>query len=224
MIDDLAALTDPPDVIHGHHHLDAISAMLWFPEVPAVYVTHGWIPWEELPPVYPNIRRYLAVSETGRERLVTHGVAPERVDTVLNFADMRRFAPRDPLPDSPKRVLVFTNHARDGDGYTTLLRDTCRLLDIRVNVVGAQNGNPVREPEHVLGWKGRTPPHWRADPSTRAPRTDCRRPPGTWPGWPRGSSTGAKPPMLRRRSAGTPPCRASGRGRPNSGWPAPARP
>ena len=45
VVDDLRALNMPPDVIHGQHHLDAMTAMLQFPEVPAIYVCHGWLPY-----------------------------------------------------------------------------------------------------------------------------------------------------------------------------------
>src|SRR5438045_2366663 len=50
VISDLNQLAAEPDVIHGHHHLDAMIAMLHFPHVPAVYFCHGWEPWEERPP------------------------------------------------------------------------------------------------------------------------------------------------------------------------------
>lgn len=150
VISDLAELSQPPDLIHAHHHLDAITAMLWFPRTPAVYVTHGWAPWEELPPGYPNIRRYVAVSGTVRERLLTRGIGAELVDTVFNFADLRLFEPRPPLPEVPRRALVFTNHSREGDGYSTSLRDACRTIDVRVDLVGMGNGNAVRDPQRLL--------------------------------------------------------------------------
>ena len=49
VIDDLTLLTDPPDVIHGQHILDAAAACLRFPQTPAVYACHGWEPWLETP-------------------------------------------------------------------------------------------------------------------------------------------------------------------------------
>jgi len=54
VIDNLDALAAPPDVIHGHHHLDTMTALLRFPGVPAVYFCHGWLPWEETPPRFPH--------------------------------------------------------------------------------------------------------------------------------------------------------------------------
>ncbi len=36
VVDDLAALSCVPDVIHGHHHLETITALLHFPKIPAI--------------------------------------------------------------------------------------------------------------------------------------------------------------------------------------------
>ena len=47
VVDDLDRLAHPPDIIHGHHHLDTMTALCHFPGVPAVYVCHGWLPWQE---------------------------------------------------------------------------------------------------------------------------------------------------------------------------------
>src|SRR4029077_4000771 len=97
-VDDLAAISEPPDLIHGQHHLAAMMAMLHFPGVPALFVCHGWLPWEESPPRFPRIHRYVAVDFTTRERLVSEaGIPPERVEVVLNFVDLERFQPRPPL-------------------------------------------------------------------------------------------------------------------------------
>ena len=53
-----------------------MTAPLRFPGVPAVYVYHGWRPWEEAPPRFPRILRYIAVSRPCRDRLVfEHAIA-----------------------------------------------------------------------------------------------------------------------------------------------------
>ncbi|MEP6913552.1 MAG: hypothetical protein ABI923_12405, partial [bacterium] len=61
VIDSLDALTTPPDIIHGQHHVETMMAMLHFPNTPAVYFCHGWLPWEEAPPRFPRILKYIAV-------------------------------------------------------------------------------------------------------------------------------------------------------------------
>ena len=46
VVDDLGAIGEPPDLIHGQHHLAAMTALLHFPGVPALFVCHGWQPYE----------------------------------------------------------------------------------------------------------------------------------------------------------------------------------
>src|SRR5579862_4781542 len=58
---DLERLPFAPDVIHGQHHLDAMTAIAGLPGVPALYHCHGAV-WREAIPAHPRIHRYLAVS------------------------------------------------------------------------------------------------------------------------------------------------------------------
>lgn len=43
VIDDLNSLAVRPDIIHGHHHVEAMMALLHFPQTPAVHFCHGWV-------------------------------------------------------------------------------------------------------------------------------------------------------------------------------------
>lgn len=148
---DLAALTDTPDLIHGQHHLETMAALLHFPDVPGVFFCHGWLPWEETPPRFPRLVHYVAVSTTTRDLVVQHaGVRKEQVTVIRNFVDMDRFKPRAPLPDRPRRALVFSNHA-DGQTFFPIVRDACLERGIEVDVVGARAGRAVSDPENVLG-------------------------------------------------------------------------
>ena len=152
VIDDLRALNVAPDVIHGQHHLDAMTAMLQFPQVPAIYMCHGWAPWEERPPIFPSIRRYVAVDDLCRERLLTTaGIAAERVDLLYNFVDLERFRQRSPLPSVPESALIFSNYANEGS-FVGVIRDACQAFGIgRIGVAGLSSGNPVAQAERVLG-------------------------------------------------------------------------
>ncbi|MEA2602786.1 MAG: hypothetical protein QOF89_3778 [Acidobacteriota bacterium] len=150
VVDDLAAIAEPPDVIHGQHHLPAMTALLHFPGVPALFVSHGWAPWEEAPPRFPRILRYVAVDHTTRERLVSEGgIPPERVEVVLNFVDLDRFQPRGPLPAAPRRALVFSNQASEGT-YLPAVREACSCLGIELDVAGVAAGRPEARPEALL--------------------------------------------------------------------------
>lgn len=152
VIDDLNSLNSPPDVIHGQHHLDAVTAMLHFPQVPALYICHGWLPWEEIPPVLPAIGRYLAVDDLCLERLLTTpGIAPERCEVLYNFVDLQRFKQRSALPERPRSALIFSNYAA-GQPSLEAIRSACQRAGIeKIDVIGAGMGNAAIEPATLLG-------------------------------------------------------------------------
>jgi hypothetical protein len=151
VVSDLDAMGEPPDLIHGHHHVETMTALLRFPDVPAVFFCHGWIPWEEMPPHHPRILQYVAVDDTCRDRLVyENGIAADRVRVLLNFVDLHRFQPRPPLPSAPTRALVFSNYATE-DGFLSAVRQACARAGIEVDALGAGVGNNCARPEDVLG-------------------------------------------------------------------------
>lgn len=151
VLDDLDRLGEAPDVIHGHHHLETMTAVLRFPTVPAVAFCHGWLPPQEAPVLFPTLRRYVAVDEPTRDRLVLEcGIAPETVEVVPNFVDLRRFPPRGPLPERPRRALVLSNQARE-DGYLPVIRAACREAGVELDAFGLQLGRPLASPGEVLG-------------------------------------------------------------------------
>ncbi len=151
VIDDLAQLGRAPDIIHGQHHLDAMTAMMYFPKTPAVFVCHGWLPWEELPPIFPSIRRYIAVDDLCRERLLTtEGILEQDIEVIYNFVDIERFQQRSPLPLKPRSALIFSNYAGDNQ-LVDAIRAACARAGIeKVDVVGAGSGNVVNHPEKIL--------------------------------------------------------------------------
>jgi hypothetical protein len=150
VIDHLDSLGAPPDLIHGHHHLETMTALLRFPGVPAIYFCHGWLPWEESPPKFPRIMHYIAVDETCRDRLLhEHAIPDERVRLLLNFVDLQRFKPRDPLPEKPTRALVFSNNATEITNLPAV-REACIRSNLELDVIGNGVGNPTHRPEDVL--------------------------------------------------------------------------
>jgi hypothetical protein len=150
VVTDLDSVALPPDLIHGHHHLETLIAALQFPAVPIVHFCHGWLPWEEKPLRHPSIVRYVAVDDTCADRLTREaGIPPERVDRLLNFVDLRRFAPRSPLPPRPRRALVLSNGAAN-DGFAAVIREACRDASIELEVAGAAAGRVIEYPEEML--------------------------------------------------------------------------
>lgn len=149
-IPNLAELPFRPDVIHGHHHVELMTALTSLPGVPAVCFCHGTAPWEEMPPVFPRILRYAAVSVICRERVVRDtGIPAEKIRVVLNFADTSIFRPRPPLPVRPARALVFSNYATR-DNYAAVVRAGCEQAGVALDVLGFAHGNPSAEPQRVL--------------------------------------------------------------------------
>ena len=147
----LDALASPPDLIHGQHHVETMTALLHFPNAPAVFFCHGWLPWEETPPRFPRILRYVAVDDTCRDRLVhEHAIAEERARVILNFVDLEKFLPRSPLPLRPQRALIFSNYAGEHN-YTGVVREACARMGIALDVVGRKAGNASPQPEKLLG-------------------------------------------------------------------------
>lgn len=146
-LDDLPA---KPDIIHGQHHLETMLAMLSLPAVPVIYFCHGALPWEEAPPLFPRIRHYVAVDEACRQRVVEEARVPaEKVHLLLNFVDLQRFQPRPPLPERPRRALVFSNYMEENNLLKTV-RQACIECGIELDVRGLGVGRPIADPEALL--------------------------------------------------------------------------
>ena len=150
VVDDLARVGAAPDIIHGHHGLETLAALLAFPGVPAVAVCHSWIGWPDAPVIFPRVARYLAVDHTTRDRLVfEHGLAEDRVQVRLNAVDLARFVPRGPLPVRPARALVFGNSA--SGGYVEAIQQACAARGIATDVAGHRARMVLDRPQDVLG-------------------------------------------------------------------------
>jgi hypothetical protein len=149
VVEDLNQLSAPPDIIHGQHHVETMTALLHFADAPALFYCHGWLPWEERPPLHPRIYRHVAADDTCRDRLLWEaGVPEERTRVLLNSVDLERFRPRPPLPARPRRALVFSNNALEHAG---VIREACEPSGIAVEVAGMDSGRVVEEPEKLLG-------------------------------------------------------------------------
>ena len=150
VVDSLDLLSEPPDIIHGQHHLETMTALLHFSGVPAIYFCLGWLPWEEKPPRFPRIKHYVAVDDVCRDRLVyEEGIPATQVSIIGNSIDLNVFRTRPPLPERPVRALVYSNYAVEGIHLRTI-RTACERFGITLDVVGLRNGNPSGAPEKLL--------------------------------------------------------------------------
>lgn len=150
VVADLARLTEAPDLVHGHHHQQTMAALLRFPAAAGVFVAHDWSSWHDAPPRFPRLRRYVAVDETVRDRLLSEGVARDSVRVLPNWVDLARFRPREALPARPTRALAFSNYARPDRGFLPAVVAACNAAGIELDVVGSGVGRTVADPEQRL--------------------------------------------------------------------------
>ena len=149
VVDDLEAISTTPDVIHGQHNLATMTALLRFPTTPAIYLFLDNVSWEDVPPRFPRIMRYVPVDVTCRDRLVFEYAIPEdRVRMVHNSVDLGKFRSRSPLPKLPQRALAFGNYE---GGHIAAVRQACEQKGLALDVVGAHAGNLCAQPEELLG-------------------------------------------------------------------------
>jgi hypothetical protein len=145
VVDDLSRLGDEPDVIHAQHFFTTGETLIRFPRTPAIHVCHGWSPIQERPPRFPQIHRYVAVSDCTRDNVVNReGIAPERTLILENAIDLRRVPERlAPLPVRIRRALAFTSswHA----AILPVLRGACEARGIEFQVLGLNRDEPTPE-------------------------------------------------------------------------------
>lgn len=150
VVDDIDAVAARPDVIHGHHALETLTALSRFRDVPAVFVCHDSLSWHSIPPRSSRIRAWVAVDRNCRDRMMfEHAVPEESIHVFTNAVDLARFRRRAPLPASPRRALVFNNAALE-TGYVAAIRAACARRGIAVDVLGELSGRSTWKPEDVL--------------------------------------------------------------------------
>lgn len=140
---------EQPDVIHAHHRVPSLIALRRWPRVPAIYVCHDHTSPLDAPPLHASIRRYFGVSQVCVRRLVDAGVLESQAALLLNFVDTARFRARDPLPQRPRRGLVFSNYAHARTHLPAIYK-ACREAGLAVDVVGEGVDNIVTIPERLL--------------------------------------------------------------------------
>lgn len=145
-MDDLRRITEPPDIIHGQHTHETLTALLAFPGVPAIQMHHGPI---DLPPTpFPRILRHVAVDHTVRDRLVSEwGVPANAIEVIGNFVDPDALPERGPLPQRPARALIFSNSAAH---HADVIEEACSARGIAVDKAGLDVGRVVDRPGHAL--------------------------------------------------------------------------
>jgi Glycosyltransferase Family 4 len=152
VVANLRQLQQDPDIIHGHHHVETLEAMLHFPGVRGVFVCHDRSIWMSAPPRLPRIRRFVAVDFHCLERLTGDYAIPDELTRVIfNSVDVDRFPPRaTPPPEKPARALIFSNYAATGT-HLEAVQAACAMLGLPLDVMGAGVGRTSATPEQLLG-------------------------------------------------------------------------
>ena len=151
VVNDLNNLTVAPDLIHGQQHMELITALLHYPNVPAVQFIHNSRSWYEKPVQFPRILRYVAVDHACRDLLLQYDIPEKHIRVLFNFVDLARFkSRRKPLPATPGRALLFSNYASE-ETHLPAVREACARANIRLDVVGSQTKTATAQPEEILG-------------------------------------------------------------------------
>jgi Glycosyltransferase Family 4 len=150
VVDRLADIALPPDVVHGHHCLETMSALLRFPDAAGVFVCHDFAAWHDTPPKFPRLRRYVAVDHACRERLsAQHGIAPQQVEVLYNAVDLQAFRPRQTLPKKPRRALLISNYMNASQARP--IQAACHAAGIELKLVGRRLAEVCQAPQDILG-------------------------------------------------------------------------
>lgn len=147
VIDNLKKLAETPDVIHGHHSLPSVEALLRFPRTPGIFVCHDRLAWTDEPPPLSRFVRWVAVDHNCRDRLVAEGgVDPARVNVLYNAVDLQKFPARSSLPEEPRKALIFSNQ----EGHVQAITEACEALGLSAERMH-QYQERGQNPQEVLG-------------------------------------------------------------------------
>ncbi len=147
---DLENLPFQPDIIHGQHHLDAMTAVMALPGVPAIYHSHGAI-WKDHVVKHPRIYRYLAISRTAAYRIaVESNISPDNIEVLLNGADLTPCTEVRTLPAQARRALFFNRHHRRDSETVAAIREAVSRRGLELDFIGYYVGQLVDTPEKIL--------------------------------------------------------------------------
>jgi glycosyltransferase involved in cell wall biosynthesis len=150
VVDDLRILKEEKfDIIHAQHNDTAILARSIFPNIPMIFMSHGVLPeLEQVPSIDLGIAKFIAVSEEVEENLVkNNGISKDRVEIIRNFVDTETFCLKKEVNETPKNILVVTNHYTDD--VKKIIEGACADLGIVVSHVGLPD-NPVTNVEKYM--------------------------------------------------------------------------
>ena len=146
---DLDQLPFRPDIIHARHHLDAMTAVMALPGVPAIHHCIGPA-WSIALPVHPRIYRYIAPSSGVAGWIAERGIPVGQIDALHNAIDLLRFTRiRQPSPQ-PRRVLVYDDVLLPDSPAVIAIGQAAADLGLKLDLIGRRLGRAVDNPEARL--------------------------------------------------------------------------
>ncbi|WP_410211133.1 glycosyltransferase [Aquirhabdus sp.] len=138
-----------PDIIHGHHNVALIAALIRFPKTPAIFVCHDSVsPYDTPPPLLNRIGGYVAIDAVCRDRMIVDGVPESKIQIIANGVDLTKFPLRQKIAKKPSKALIVTKHIAD---FVPEIENACRLRGIEVDAVGSGVGKIATNlPERFL--------------------------------------------------------------------------
>lgn len=148
VVDSLCKVTSSPDIIHGHHNIPTLAAMVRFPACPAIWISRDTRYWFDRPPLCDRIYRYIAIDTLRSDFLIeNYGILPERVEILYNGVDLQRIPKRTrTLPDRPTKAIAFTKTSNE----VPLLKAACVRAGISFEAIGRGVDVRVANPEKFL--------------------------------------------------------------------------
>jgi hypothetical protein len=147
---DIRKVSPSPDIIHGHHHAQTLTALLQFSNAKAVFACHDATAWHDEALIFPRVLRYVAVDHRCLKRFEADTRVPkEHLAVILNAVDLNRFKPRAALPNKPKRAAIFSNYATQFT-HTDAVTRACDSCGLSIDVIGSGANSSTSTPEKAL--------------------------------------------------------------------------
>jgi len=147
--DHIECFSEAPDIIHGQHHIETLTALERFPHTPAIFVIHDTRAWHDIPPLVSQIKRYVGVSRYGLKRLERYGLKKEVMRLIPNTFDPNLFLQRDRVRERPAKALFFCSYPSAHSALAPL-KAACSQEGIQLDVVGKGLGRLEPHPEKIL--------------------------------------------------------------------------
>lgn len=140
-----------PDLIHGQHAMETMTAVIGLPGVPAVYCCHGATRFDAQPR-HPRIVLYTAMSGSMKIRMAVESNIPEdMIEVVHNAVDLDRFRIVREATERPRRALVYNRMASARTLLGSAIVKAAELRGIEVDFSrSGEDLRTIRAPEDVL--------------------------------------------------------------------------